>query len=169
LLGRKQQYQRSRCIALSLLICRLGLLAYGADNGPCATVGSMKFGANGCIAAVAFAFLATGPASAELRQRWPVKDIDVSSGKVPAEYMLIIFEYKNQAMLDMNQARRKSSVATHVVIDGTIAVEQTIRSIEKKPMKTFVKPIPNMVIKKTAPLRLISSLSLPSNSREYGG
>ena len=33
------------------------------------------------------------------------------------------------------------------VANGTIAVDQAVRAIEKKPMMTFVKPIPEMVTK----------------------
>jgi periplasmic protein TorT len=65
---------------------------------------------------------------------------------------LIISEYENQAMLDMTKHGQILGFATqYVVINGTIAVDQAIRAIEKKPMMTFVKPIPDMVTKETLP------------------
>lgn len=66
--------------------------------------------------------------------------------------ILIISEYENQAMLDMTKRGEILGFATqYVVINGTIAVDQAIRAIEKKPMMTFVKPIPDMVTKETLP------------------
>jgi protein TorT len=55
-------------------------------------------------------------------------------------------------MLDMTKRGDILGFATqYVVINGTIAVDQAIRAIEKKPMMTFVKPIPDMVTKETLP------------------
>jgi len=66
--------------------------------------------------------------------------------------ILIISEYENQAMLDLTKRGEILGFATqYVVINGTIAVDQAIRAIEKKPMMTFVKPIPDMVTKETLP------------------
>ena len=67
--------------------------------------------------------------------------------------VLIISEYEqNQAMLDMTKRGDILGFATQYVVDnGTIAVDQAIRAIEKKPMMTFVKPIPDMVTKETLP------------------
>ena len=66
--------------------------------------------------------------------------------------ILILSEYENQAMLDMTKRGEILGFATqYAVINGTIAVDQAIRAIEKKPMMTFVKPIPDMVTKETLP------------------
>jgi protein TorT len=66
--------------------------------------------------------------------------------------ILILSEYENQAMLNMTKRGEILGFATqYVVINGTIAVDQAIRAIEKKPIMTFVKPIPDMVTKDTLP------------------
>jgi protein TorT len=66
--------------------------------------------------------------------------------------ILILSEYENQAMLEMTKRGDILGFATqYVVVNGTIAVDQAIRAIEKKPMMTFVKPIPDMVTKETLP------------------
>jgi periplasmic protein TorT len=66
--------------------------------------------------------------------------------------ILILSEYENQAMLDMTKRGEILGFATqYAVINGTIAVDQAIRAIEKKPMMTFVKPLPDMVTKETIP------------------
>ena len=75
-------------------------------------------------------------------------------------------------MLDMTKRGDILGFTTqYVVINGTIAVDQAIRAIEKKPMMTFVKPIPDMVTRvcrrstwTSLSLRLTSSPSSPSSN-----
>jgi protein TorT len=62
----------------------------------------------------------------------------------------IMSSYENQAMLDATRRGDILGFATQfAVANGTIAVDQAIRAIEKQPMMTFVKPIPEMVTKAT--------------------
>jgi periplasmic protein TorT len=66
--------------------------------------------------------------------------------------ILILSEHENQAMLDLTKRGEILGFATqYVVANAVIAVDQAIRAIEKKPMMTFVKPIPDMVSKETLP------------------
>jgi periplasmic protein TorT len=62
----------------------------------------------------------------------------------------IMSSYENQAMLDATKRGDILGFATQfAVANGTIAVDQAVRAIEKKPMMTFVKPIPEMVTNAT--------------------
>jgi protein TorT len=64
--------------------------------------------------------------------------------------MLIMSSYENQAMLDATKRGDILGFATQfAVANGTIAVDQAVRAIEKQPMMTFAKPIPEMVTKDT--------------------
>ena len=66
--------------------------------------------------------------------------------------ILILSEHENQAMLDLTKRGDILGFATqYVVANATIAVDQAVRALEKKPMMTFVKPIPDMVSKETLP------------------
>jgi protein TorT len=66
--------------------------------------------------------------------------------------IIILAEHENQAMLDLTKRGEIVGFATqYVVANAVIAVDQAIRAIEKKPMMTFVKPIPDMVSKETLP------------------
>jgi protein TorT len=62
----------------------------------------------------------------------------------------VMSSYENQAMLDATKHGDILGFATQfAVANGTIAVDQAVRAIEKKPMMTFVKPIPEMVTNAT--------------------
>jgi protein TorT len=62
----------------------------------------------------------------------------------------VMSSYENQAMLDATKRGDILGFVTQfAVANGTIAVDQAVRAIEKKPMMTFVKPIPEMVTKAT--------------------
>ena len=66
--------------------------------------------------------------------------------------MLIMSSYENQAMLEATTRGDILGFATqYAVANGTIAMDQAVRAIEKKPLMTFVKPIPDMVTKQTLP------------------
>jgi len=64
--------------------------------------------------------------------------------------VLIMSSYENQAMVDAVKRGDILGFATqYAVANGTIAVDQAIRAIEKKPMMTFAKPVPDVVAKDT--------------------
>lgn len=64
--------------------------------------------------------------------------------------ILIMSSYENQAMVDAVKRGDILGFATqYAVANGTIAVDQAIRAIEKQPMMTFAKPVPDVVAKDT--------------------
>lgn len=64
--------------------------------------------------------------------------------------VMIMSSYENQAMVDaVNRGDILGFATQYAVANGTIAVDQAVRAIEKKPMMTFAKPIPDVVAKST--------------------
>lgn len=64
--------------------------------------------------------------------------------------IMIMSSYENQAMVDAVKRGDILGFATqYAVANGTISVDQAIRAIEKKPMMTFAKPIPDVIAKDT--------------------
>ena len=60
----------------------------------------------------------------------------------------IISSYENQAMLDALKRGDIMAFATqYPVAEGAISIDQAVRLIEKKPVMTFVQPLPDVVVK----------------------
>lgn len=58
----------------------------------------------------------------------------------------IISSYENQALLDaLNRGDIMGFATQFPVLEGRIAMDQTVRVLEKKPVMPFVKPIPVMI------------------------
>ncbi|PHQ70807.1 MAG: TMAO reductase system periplasmic protein TorT [Sneathiella sp.] len=65
--------------------------------------------------------------------------------------MMIMSSYENQAMLDaMNDGEILGFATQYPVLEGMIAVDMAIRALEGKELKTFLKPIPDMIAKANA-------------------
>lgn len=64
--------------------------------------------------------------------------------------MTIISCYENQALLDALDRGDVAAFATqYPVAEGRIAIDQAVRILEKKPVMTFVQPVPAVVTKAT--------------------
>jgi protein TorT len=60
----------------------------------------------------------------------------------------IISSYENQAMLDALKRGDIMAFATQYPVgEGAISIDQAVRLIEKKPVMTFVQPVPDVVVK----------------------
>jgi periplasmic protein TorT len=60
----------------------------------------------------------------------------------------IISSYENQAMLDALKRGDIMAFATqYPVAEGAISIDQAVRLIEKKPVMSFVQPLPDVVVK----------------------
>uniref|UniRef100_UPI002FE0156B substrate-binding domain-containing protein n=1 Tax=Pseudoxanthobacter sp. TaxID=1925742 RepID=UPI002FE0156B len=58
----------------------------------------------------------------------------------------IISSYENQALLDaLNRGDIMGFATQFPVLEGRVAMDQTVRVLEKKPVMPFVKPIPVMI------------------------
>lgn len=65
--------------------------------------------------------------------------------------MMIMSSYENQAMLDsLNRGDIMGFATQYPVAEGRISIDQAVRILDKKPVVSFVQPMPDVVLKNTA-------------------
>jgi periplasmic protein TorT len=78
--------------------------------------------------------------------------------------ILILSSYENQAMLDaLNKGEILGFATQYPVLEGRVAIDMAVRALEKKPLMTFVKPIPDMISKSSVDKIDMSLVLAPAN------